>query len=162
MHKRRRRPDHRSYLFTLEKVLTHKTMPSQAIVRHNQLRPDLGFSPCKSELWISPMLPPPLSNDAAPSHGSLCQNFNATRNQTTIASLHSSTSMSFSATNFTMGLKPCPMMATDCKASHRSLWNQTVKKNMVACDQIQSDPANSRHVVHQSSPAEPSRTRHSS
>jgi hypothetical protein len=44
-------PDYRSKVFTLEKVLAHKNNAfNKTIARHNQLRPDLGFSPCKVEL----------------------------------------------------------------------------------------------------------------
>jgi hypothetical protein len=42
--------------------------------------------------------------------------------------IRNSASMSFYAFDFTMDRKTCPMMATDNKASPRSLWNQTVRK----------------------------------
>jgi hypothetical protein len=46
-----------------------------------------------------------------------------------------------------MNHKTCPMVATDNRASPRSLWNQTVRKNMGAHDRIPPDPAISRHVT---------------
>jgi hypothetical protein len=56
--------------------------------------------------------------------------------------------MPFSLTDFILELKTCLVVATDCTASPRSLGNQMARKNMVVCDQIPSDPANFRHVIH--------------
>jgi hypothetical protein len=43
------------------------------------------------------------------------------------------------------GLRTSPTMVTDYRGSHRYLWNQTVRKNMVVHDRIPSDSTISKH-----------------
>jgi hypothetical protein len=106
------------------------------VAKHNQLRLDLGLSSCEFRLWISHVLLLPLADAAALSLGSSRENLITIRTRTTITSPQISAYMPFSMTNFTMRLKTCPTMATYCEAYHRSLWNQTVRKNMIGCNRI--------------------------
>jgi hypothetical protein len=101
---------------------------NKAIARHNQLRSDLEFSPCKLRQYTSHVLSPPQADAAAPSQKSPSQNLIATMTWITNTSPQISAFMPFSATNFIMGQKTCLTMETDRRASHRSLWNQTVRK----------------------------------
>jgi hypothetical protein len=68
------------------------------------------------------------------------------KTRSTIASLHISAPMTFSTSDFIIGLKrQYPIVATDSEASQHSLLKPNVQKNKGACDRIQSDPAISRY-----------------
>jgi hypothetical protein len=56
------------------------------IVKDNQLRPDLWFSPCKVGLWTSLVLSPPHTDAAVMSHKSPSKFVIDTKTRTTIAS----------------------------------------------------------------------------
>jgi hypothetical protein len=130
---------------------------NKAIARHNQLRPDLGFSSWKVDFGLLRCNPtciplfqvmnhqakisscqrfgPPLSSDLG-LHDILCQHH---------------------------GTRTCPMILTASRASKRFLWNQTARVKH-GCTRPNPSRSSSLQAwfAHGRSPAEPSGTRHSS
>jgi hypothetical protein len=65
------------------KSLLTKHAFHKIIVRHNRLRSDLGFSPCKVGLWTFPVILIPLANAATMSHESPSKFLIVTKTRTT-------------------------------------------------------------------------------